>query len=312
MNLKTWTPLILAIVLGGIAAKVAHDTLLKNKAPAQPTGNYAKVIVAKADIQPGTQLTADQLSISSVEADKVPTNSFSDASQLTGRVAQIAMVKNQVVIEPMLAPTGSGSGLQALVPPGMRAITVEVNEYSGLAGMLVPGCHVDILATIQGGQNGQVAKTIVQNVTVSAVGQRTAAAAADPSQPPPQPGEAKSVTILCNPADAEAVELACATGRPCLVLRGGRDHAIVATAGISVAQLRGDSDTKDQAVASAKPVTAATQPSAIETPSVAVNVPPHRTIKIFRAGQESTVTMNILDGEPANAVGSTPQTDPFH
>ena len=60
----------------------------------------------------------------------------------------------------MLAPIGSGSGLQALVPPGMRAITIEVNEYTGVGAMITPGCRVDVIATLNDPKtDGRIAKT---------------------------------------------------------------------------------------------------------------------------------------------------------
>src|SRR5215217_1929454 len=148
MNWKTWVPLVLAIVLGVVAAKVARDTLSKNKTAATPAGKFTKVVVTKADITPGKELKAEDLTLAQVEADNVPSSSFKETTEVVGRVSETLMVKGQPVVEAMLAPTGSGSGLQALVPPGMRAITVEVNEFTGVAGMLTPGCRVDIVSTI--------------------------------------------------------------------------------------------------------------------------------------------------------------------
>src|SRR5205814_2476920 len=121
MNWKTWVPLILAIVLGVVAAKVAHDAILKNRTAAVPTGKMSKVVVAKSDIQPGRELTAEDLTTTEMETDKTPVGSFKDPTELSNRVTEVLMVKNQPILEPMLAPTGSGSGLQALVPEGMRA-----------------------------------------------------------------------------------------------------------------------------------------------------------------------------------------------
>jgi pilus assembly protein CpaB len=295
MNWKTWAPLILAIVLGVVAAKIARDTMLKNRTAAAPTGKLAKIVVAKNDIMPGSELKADDLTTANVDADKVPASSFPDASALSGRVAEVMLVKNSPVVEQMLAPTGTGSGLQALVPAGMRAITMEVNEFSAVAGLITPGCHVDVIATIAGGDTGsQVAKTIVQNVKITAVGQRTNVATDGSAPPPATPNEMyKSVTMLCSPADAEAIELACSTGRPRLVLRSGRDNDVVPTAGISLGELRGQPLTS-VAAATTQPieitptVAPTTQPS---DASVAHSEPPHRTIKVIRGGQESTVTM---------------------
>lgn len=318
MNWKTWAPLILAIVLGVVAAKIARDTMLKNKTAAAPTGKLAKIVVVKNDIMPGSELKSDDLTTANVDADKVPASSFQDPAALAGRVAEVMLVKNSPVVEQMLAPTGTGSGLQALVPTGMRAITMEVNEFSAVAGLITPGCHVDVIATIAGGDTGsQVAKTIVQNVKVTAVGQRTNVATDGSAPPAATPNEMyKSITMLCSPEDAEAIELACSTGRPRLVLRGGRDNDVVETNGISLGALRGQPLTS---VAAATPTTQPVEitPSPTPQPSeapVAHSEPPHRTIKVIRGGQESTVTMLLEQpGSETDTITDTEseRKDPF-
>ena len=310
MNVKTWIPLVLAIVFAVVAAKAARDWMLKNKAAVTSTGTFATVVIANDDIQPGKALRAEDFTTAEVEADKVPAGSFDDPQKLGGRVNEAFVVKNQPIVESMLAPTGAGSGLQAVIPNGMRAITMEVNEFSGVAGLLTPGCRVDILATINSGDNGQVSKAIVQNVKVTAVGQRMSAA----GDVPPPPGEMfKSVTVLATLNDAEAIELACATGRPRLVLRGGRDNTIVATAGVSISELRaGAGNSTTPMVAIAPPPTPTTAP-AIEDPveTIARREPPRRVVRVIRGGNESTVTMDLLEGMPDNHFGGTDTSDPF-
>src|SRR5262245_40594469 len=134
MKLKAWFPLILAIVLGVVAAKSAHDWIQKNKAAQTPNGQFVKVVVAKADTQAGKELTADDLRLAQVEAASAPATAFKTIDELVGRVNETFMVKGQTVVEGMLAPKGAGSGLQAMVPDGYRAVTMEVNEFSGVAG----------------------------------------------------------------------------------------------------------------------------------------------------------------------------------
>src|SRR3954471_2995321 len=298
MNWKTWVPLLVAIVFALAAAKAAHNWMLKNKAAAAPAGHFVKVVVTKTDITPGSPLKPEDLTLAQIEADKAPATSFNSVDQVAGRVSEALMVKNQPVVEAMLAPTGSGSGLQALVPPGQRAITMEVNEFSGVAGLLQPGCRVDIIATINEDNNGgQVAKTIVQNVKVTAVGQRTTATA---PEAPQNPGElTKSVTVLATLADAEAIELACSTGRPRLVLRGGRDTEVAMTSGITLGELRGSGRSADPFLAIAPPAPATQPPAgapATQPPEVVAHrAPPRRTVRMIKGGVESTVTLNVLE-----------------
>jgi pilus assembly protein CpaB len=313
MNWKTWVPLVLAIVLGVVAAKVARDVMLKNKGNTVASAKFTKVVVAKGDVSPGRALTADDLVLGQVDKDNVPASSFTTVEEVVGRVSETTMVKGVPVVEAMLAPTGTGSGLQALVPPGMRAVTIEVNEFSGVAGLLSPGCRVDVIATInEGNSENRVAKTIVQNVKVTAVGQKTTASG---NEPPP-PGElAKSVTMLVPLEDAEAIELACSTGRPRLVLRGGRDNEVVPTQGVSLSELKNGSGTGGEAVVTVTPppVAPTTMPSVAVEPTtqrtqVAKAEPKFRVIRLIKGGQESTVRLLIADG---TAVKATDENDMF-
>ena len=310
MNWKTWVPLILAMVLGVVAAKVARDAISKNQSAVAPSGKTTKVVVAKSDIQPGKELSDADVTTAEMEADRVPAGAFRDPSALNGRVCETLTVKNQPILEQMLAPTGTGSGLQALVPAGMRAITMEVNEFSGVAGLIAPGCRVDIIATINGGDaNGQIAKTIVQNVKVTAIGQKTTIG----NDAPPSPNEMfKSVTVLASLGDAEAIELACSTGRPRLVLRGGRDNTVVATAGISIGELRAGGSGSTAMVPVTPPQT---QPVVVITPTTrphdaVVRSDTRRKVKVIRAGQESTVFLNVMEGPANDTVTDT--KDPFY
>jgi len=311
MNWKTWFPLILAIVLGVVAAKTAHDWVQKNKTAQTPNGQFVKIVVAKADTQPGKELTAEDLKLTNVDAKDAPTSGFRSIEEVVGRVNESFMSNGETVVESMLAPKGAGSGLQAMVPEGYRAVTIEVNEFSGVAGLLSPGCHVDIVSTMQGVDNGQVTKTICQDLKITAVGQRTAAAGGDA---PPAPNEMfKSVTLLAKPEQVEAIELACSTGRPRLALRGGRDNAIVATAGISLSEMRGEKKKDDEAAfPSTQPAVAIAQPTTMPAIAVAIaKEPPHRTVKVIRGGQESIVTLPVLDGVPASAdAGTDPSEQP--
>jgi pilus assembly protein CpaB len=333
MNWKTWVPLILAIVLGVAAAKVARDQIMKSKLASGPAGKFTKVVVAKVDIIPGKELKPEDINLAQVADDAAPATAFKAVEDLLGppaRVTEMTITKGQPIVEAMLTPTGSGSGLQALVPPGMRAITMEVNEFSGLAGLIAPGVHVDVIATISEGSGGsQLAKTIVQNIVVKAVGQRTTVN----SNEPPNPNEMfRSVTVLAKPEEAEAIELAAATGRPRLVLRGGRDNEIVASAGITLGELRGNAHETDDPFNQLPPVTinppgSTTQPTASATtqpwtPGSTTSIeplahkgPPQRVVKVIRGGVESTITMNALDGNPDGATTDTKDAkdsmDPF-
>jgi len=310
MNWKTWVPLAVAIVLGVAAAKMTLDLIKKNRSTTTTTQNLTKVVVAKADIPPGTELTAEQLTYGQIAKDGASDRVFTSIEEVVGRVNEVDMIKGQTVLAPMLAATGSGSGLQALVPVGMRAITIEVNEFSGIAGMLTPGCRVDVVVTLrEGAADGSVARTIVENVKVTAVGARVSGT----SEEQAQQEVSKSVTLLVSPEQAEAIELAAATARPRLVLRSGRDNQPSKTQGITVAQLVGSgvqsqtgpaAAVKPTEVATVDPFTqslpeaaATTRPSVVETTATTAKdnyqMPTRRSIQIIRNGVESMVSITL-------------------
>src|SRR5439155_10895400 len=121
---------------------------------------------------------------------------------------------------------------------------IEINEFSGVAGLLVPGCRVDVVSTLNDQETRHsVARTIVQNVKVLAVGQRLTVSNVgkkDEAAMSAEAAVAKSVTLLVKPREAEAIELASSSGRTRLVLRGSFDESIRSGGdGVSVAELLG-------------------------------------------------------------------------
>jgi len=239
MNWKNWIPLALSVVLGLVAAKVARDSLTRSRATGQSQPRAVKVVVAKGTVAPGQELTGDLLTLGAIAGDKPPPNAFTDASAVLGRVTLTPLFAGQPIVEQLLAPKGVGTGIQALVPRGMRAITVEVNETSGLAGMLLPGCRVDVMSTLNGATREEsVATTIVQDVLVQAVGQRLMPSPAGANERDAQ--AFRSVTLMVTPHEAEAIELASSLGRTRLVLRGPQDRAVFDSPGVTFVELRGD------------------------------------------------------------------------
>ena len=314
MNVKTWIPLALAIVLGLIAAKVARDTLARNRASAPPQSKTVKVVVASAQVSPGQELTADLLALAPIAAEAPPRGAFTDPKAVVGRVAATQMFAGQPVLDSLLAAQGTGAGLQALVPRGMRAVTVEVNETSGVAGLILPGCRVDVVTTLSGTSREQtVAVTVVQDVLVQAVGQRMSAASRpeDKDQAP-----VRTVTLIATPREVEAIQLAASTGSVRLVLRGPNDHGITDSSGLAFTDLW-----RDEFAAPVEPVTPpppavvqapATQPVAVQQPvdPFGPEAPrPRRTVTLIRGGVRSEVVFDLgskpSDPTSGQAVTST-------
>lgn len=288
MNMKAWAPLLVAGVLGVIAMVVA-SRIMSAKSNPEANARTVHVVAASRDIAPGQALQATDLTLMPISVDQAPEGAFVDATAITGRVALVQMVTGQPVLANFLADQDAGSGLQALVPPGMRAITLEVNEYSGVAGLLTAGCRVDIVATLSGNNEETIARTIVQDVKVTAVGRylnHSPEAKADEPL-------AKSVTLLVKPDQAEAIELAAQSSTPRLVLRSGKDTATANVQGVTLAQLRGDSMDKATdpfaVIKKAMDTGSTTQPAAREV-QMPIN---RRSVQIIRGTRESQVQFEI-------------------
>src|SRR5690349_14778393 len=207
MNVKTWAPLAIAIVLGGIAAKVGHDMLAQRPAAKSVVVNVARVVVAKDNVAAGAALKATDLATSNVAEGSVAPGSFAEVNQLVNRVVTMPVIKGQPILENMLAPEGSGKGLTAIVPDGMRAVTLEVNEVSGVAGLLATGCHVDIVTTLAGGgdASSMISRTVARNLPIVAVGRRLSEPGKEEG---PEAQLARTVTLLVTPRQAELIDLA--------------------------------------------------------------------------------------------------------
>jgi pilus assembly protein CpaB len=151
-----------------------------------------------------------------------------------GLVAAVA--ENEPFTEAKLAPLGSGAGLPPSIPPGMRAMSVKVDEVIGVAGFVVPGTRVDLVVTLRGtGQSEEsMSRTVASNVLVLTAGTKY-------DQEQAKDGKAQPstvVTLAVSPSDAERVALAASEGKISLALRNPLDVAPTETAGVHVGALR--------------------------------------------------------------------------
>ncbi len=297
MNVKTWIPLGLAVVLGAVALVIGRKAVAPR--PAEPV-NTVKVVVAARDVAPGKVLVAEDLTAGRVPKEMAPARSFSDPKDVVGRTATFALLKGQAVVETLLAAQGTGGGVQALIPAGLRAITVEVNEFSGLGGMLLPGCRVDVVATVRDDKaQQQASRTILQNIKVLAVGRQF-----NPNPPPlpenaPPAPAANNVTLLVTPRQAQALKLASQGGAPWLVLRNGGDGKEVETDPTLISDLKTDRPNggtglpgwlqpptpgEGNPAAGTEPV--ATRPGGTTRKAT-------RSVQVIRGGVESEVTVPV-------------------
>lgn len=207
---------VLALALGAFVSLLVYKNL-QGKSPASNEAG-ADVIVAANDIQVGARIEEHDVRTAKFPPSGLPSGSYSRRSQVMGRGVIIPIAKGEFILPSKLAPENSGSGLPSLIPPGMRAVSVRVNEVVSVAGFVGPGTRVDILLT--GTPNGSTepqTTTVLQNVAVIASGHTLERNAAGEAQNTPV------ITLLTSPEDAERLTLASSEGKIQLALRNPLD-----------------------------------------------------------------------------------------
>lgn len=227
---------LVAALAAGFVAFVAMQRVSARSASAE----VVPVVVATREVPLGTLLTSDHVRVMQWPASSPVKGAVSRLEEAVGRGTVLALAVNEPVTEAKLAAKGIGSGLSPTITPGMRAISIKVNEVVGVAGFVVPGSRVDVLVTIQpvdaAQQRNSMTRVVVSNVQVLTAGTRIDQ---DKAQADGKPIEASVVTVAVAPEDAERIALAQNEGRITLTLRNPLDQAPTPTPGARMASLLG-------------------------------------------------------------------------
>jgi pilus assembly protein CpaB len=207
---------ILALVLGLLASVYVYRSLQTRSGPGSESG--VDVIVAAADLQVGARVEEHDIKIIKIPAVDLPPGAPRRRSDVLGHGVIVPISKGEFILPNRLAGENAGAGLPSLIPPGMRAVSVRVNEVVSVAGFVTAGTRVDVLLTgTPGGGGEQQTTTVLQNVAVLASGhtlERTAT------------GEAQNtavITLMVSPDDAQRLTLASSEGHIQLALRNPLD-----------------------------------------------------------------------------------------
>ncbi len=190
-----------------------------------------KVVVAATDIPMATALREEVLRVVDWPSASRPEGAPSDPRQVAGRVALATLFKGEPILDPKLASTTAGSGLAALLPAGMRALAVRVDDVVGVAGFIHPGDRVDVLVTMKPSDTSgapPVSKIILQGIRVLAVGKDVADVSSGRDKALP----ATVATLMVDSAQSEKLALAATKGSILLALRSRMDVVEVDTTGM--------------------------------------------------------------------------------
>jgi pilus assembly protein CpaB len=195
-----------------------------------------QVVVAAQPLAMGTRLHANHLRVVAWPSRNPVAGAFVDPKQLIDRGVIAPIGENEPITMSKVASLEAGAGLPPVIPEGMRAISVRVNEVIGVAGFVVPGTLVDLLVTVRsanGQQDEPMTRTVVSKVQVLTAGTKYDQEKSKNGEPI----QSSVVTLSVLPDDAERIALASNEGKITLALRNPLDVNATETKGVKLAAL---------------------------------------------------------------------------
>jgi pilus assembly protein CpaB len=284
MNKRFVGVLTFAFIVAAGASLVLYRVLINRPTQTQAKTTWVQVALATKNLEIGTVIKEDDVKVADWPG-AIPVGATTQVKDIIGRGVITAIFAKEPIIESRLAPKGAGGGMAAMIPPGMRAVAVRVNEVVGVAGFVVPGTHVDVLIsgnTPTGNSTlGTLTQTLLQNIEVLSAGQDFKKDAEG------KPITVQVVNMLVTPTQAEQLSLASSQTTIQLVLRNPLDHEIAKTPGTALQRLFTNGKAPAPEVTS-RPHTATQRVAPAPIP-VRVMAPP--------APKEAPFVMEIISGQ---------------
>jgi pilus assembly protein CpaB len=278
--------LVFALVVSALFYQMANKS--GGPKPAAQETDMRDMVVAARPLGVGVSVKPDDIKLVKMPAAQYPKGAFAKVQDVIDRPVISNILIDEPILEGRLATRGSGMGLAPVIPVGMRAVSVRVNEVVGVAGFVLPGMRVDVLVTGRPASDsvGTMTATALQNILVLSAGQTIQPDAKG------QAINAPVVTLLVTPEQAETLTLAGNEGRIQLVLRNGSDQGIEKTNGRQIAELFGVR--KAQPKPEAAPRVKAPVVVASALPPPPPPPPPPDEIVVFRG---TVKTVEVLGGK---------------
>jgi pilus assembly protein CpaB len=260
-----------ALVLGAFVSLSVYRNLQSKAGSKAVPGE--DVIVAAEDLQVGAKIGEKDIKIVHFPTADLPAGCFHIPSKVIGRGVVLPIQRGEFILTNKIAGENAGYGLPALIPPGMRAVSVRVNDTSSVAGFVLPGTRVDVLLTGNPeGSSEQQTTTVLENVAVLANGSRLERNSSGEPQATPV------ITLLVSPDDAQTLTLATSQGHIQLALRNPTDTKQEQLAGVKSRSLYGSAP---------EPPKASTHPAPKRAAPVAPPpVPAAYTIEVYKGDKK--------------------------
>src|SRR5213594_1501153 len=214
---------LIAFGIAWLTALLLSWWVYKKTTTAPQPRDLITVAAAARDLPIGKRIETADLKLVTLDRKDLPRGVFVKTSDVVDRAVAVPIFAGEIVLNAKLATKGSGDGLTALIEPGMRAVSVQVNEISGVSGFIQPGTRVDVLFTRTFSNGDAATTTILQNIKVIAYGRQLDPGAKVDPRDTSRPTVA---TLLVTQEEAQKVVLAQQRGRIQLVLRNGLDDKV--------------------------------------------------------------------------------------
>lgn len=211
---------VLSLAMGVGAAWVANNWVSARSEAANAELAETQVMVAAINIPYGTKVEARHVRAMTFPAKMIPGGSIRSMDDVEGYVSTTEVLAGEILFKSRFVEHESGSTLAALVAPNKRAVTVRVDDVVGVAGFLLPGNFVDVLATrLERGTKRAVTETVLRNIKVLAVDQTAKTDDNDPLV-------VRAVTLEMTPQESEELVKRKEEGTIQLTLRNPLDNLV--------------------------------------------------------------------------------------
>lgn len=204
--------LILALTLSIICGMMIYSFLQKND---KEVTDKTPVVVAAMDIAPGTEMTAEMVRLEMIPKELVQPGAMHAVKDAVGKRLRMGVNSGDQITTKRLNAMGNASSFVGTIPNDKRAVTINVDDVSGVAGFIQPGCNIDILTVEGDGKNAAaVGKLLLQDVLVLAVGGTDMT-----SDNGKKVENAKTITLALDPREAVELRVAQQDGKITMALR---------------------------------------------------------------------------------------------
>jgi pilus assembly protein CpaB len=245
VNRSAWLA-VFAIAFGLLAVTGARGYIAERidveRARLAPQGPRAEIVVAKSDLAAGATIDADTMAIRSLPAEFVPGQAIRPEGfdrWVGARIAQ-PMRSGEPLLASLVEPARE-SAFSARIRPGIRGLTIQVDEVNSVSGMLQPGDRIDLMFSVRlpagpgSAPSDEMTAPLMQDLLVLATGSRVAA-----SRDAPVPGRNfTAITVEVSPDQAQRLIVAQRAGRLTATLRHPDDRGPVRTGALDVRSLLG-------------------------------------------------------------------------